>query len=137
MRSVVYVLDSFAVLAYLQDEEGAELVHELLRKAARRDVQLQLSVVNLGEVYYTVARSRGEQSAEEIVAVVEQLPIEVIDADRSLTIEAAMLKARYRFSYADAFAAGLARARNGVLVSGDSEFNQLEPEVSILWLRRS
>ena len=117
---------SYAVLAYLQDEEGAGPVQDLLRKAGREEVRVLLPVVNLGEVYYLVAREQGRQNAEEMLAVVDQLPLEVVDADRSLTIEAARLKAGHRISYADAFAAGLALGREAVLVTGDPEFRQLE-----------
>jgi predicted nucleic acid-binding protein len=37
-------------------------------------------------------------------------------------------------SYADCFAAALTKQKNGVLLTGDPEFKQVEREVSINWL---
>jgi predicted nucleic acid-binding protein len=47
---------------------------------------------------------------------------------------AGTFKARHKTSYADCFAAALAKDRKSDLVTGDKEFNQVEGEVSIRWL---
>lgn len=78
-----YVLDSFAVLALLENEKGADQISKLLRLGDRKQAHLWLSVINMGEVLYIIERERG--------------------------IEAAHVKARYAVSYADAFAAALAQ----------------------------
>jgi ribonuclease VapC len=51
-----------------------------------------------------------------------------------LVFEAAHLKARYPISYADAFAAALAKRNGAHLMTGDPEFKAVEPEVAIHWL---
>ena len=43
-----YVLDSYAVLTYFQNEKGADQVEEMLRDAVQGKVTLFLSTVNLG-----------------------------------------------------------------------------------------
>ena len=58
-----YVLDSFALLAYFEDEPGAETVEQLLRQAERQAITLYLALVNLGEVYYITQRERGRVAA--------------------------------------------------------------------------
>jgi predicted nucleic acid-binding protein len=134
----VFVLDSSALLAFLYGEPGHQRVAELLTTAGDRMV-LRLHRIHLGEVYYVFYRKGGERLAEEMLADVRQLPIILEDrVSPALMREAGRLKASYRLSYADAFAAGLARLRHGTLVSADRrEFGPVEAarEVSVSWVR--
>lgn len=125
-----YVLDSFAVLAYLQDEPGAQLVETLL---ADKESVVFLCAINLGEVYYITHRERGEAEAERVLLVMEQLPIKEVLPNRALILQAARIKAQYTVSYADAFVAALAEQLAATVVTGDPEFEQL-PSVAIKWL---
>jgi predicted nucleic acid-binding protein len=70
------------------------------------------------------------------LARIDELPIEVVDADRTLTLAAAHLKADCPIAYADCFAAALAQVRNASLLTGDSEFRKVKPEhnLRIEWL---
>ena len=63
------------------------------------------------------------------------MPVEIVPADQALTHRAAIFKATHRMSYADCFAAALAKDRSAELVTGDTEFKQLEKEIKINWLR--
>ena len=62
------------------------------------------------------------------------LAIQILSADLELAKQAAEFKANHKMSYADCFAAGLAKARKAELVTGDKEFKEVEKEVKILWL---
>jgi predicted nucleic acid-binding protein len=128
------VLDSWALLCYLEKERGTEKVIALFENAARFTAPLFMSVINWGEVYYQVSRRYGETKAEEIERLVESLPITIVDADKELTREAARLKAVKKLAYADCFAAALARWKKGELYTGDPEFKIVEKEVKIVWL---
>ena len=68
--------------------------------------------------------------------IIDQLPIEIVEADRPMVFSAAHFKARYPISYADAFSAVLAKAKNATLLTGDPEFKVLENEIDIHWLPR-
>lgn len=57
------MFDSFALLAYFDNEPGAEMVEQLLRQAQGQTATLHLSLVNLGEVYYIIQRERGRDAA--------------------------------------------------------------------------
>jgi ribonuclease VapC len=128
------VLDSWALLCYLEREPGVEKIIDLFTKAVDSSQPLFMCVVNWGEVYYQVARRWGEPRAREIERVIQTLPIKVIEADQDLTREAARFKAVHKMSYADCFAAALARLRKSELVTGDREFKAVEKEIKILWL---
>jgi len=129
------VLDSFAILSFLKGEKGASRVQKYLEGARRRRVGLFLNMINAGEVFYITFRKLGEQKAFETWGMVKNLPLQIVQNDEGLVMRAAHLKARYPFSYADAFAAATAAAESAVLVTGDPEFKTLEQELEVDWLR--
>ncbi len=129
-----YVLDSFALLAHLEGEVRGEKVTEILKKAREGKGSLYISVINLGEVYYITTRERGSEKANEVLMLIEQLPIKIVDVDRDLTISAAKLKAQHSVAYADCFASALAMKKNIKLITGDPEFKKFEKEVKIIWI---
>lgn len=134
MPSSPRVFDSWAVVAWLQAEPAAPLVRALLAEACASGHPMWITTVNLGEVWYKLARERGEEKADQEVARIRMLGLGVRDADWQLTREAARLKSRYRLSYADCYAAALAKQLNTEVITGDPEFRQLEPEVKVHWL---
>jgi len=129
------VLDSWAVLAYLEDEPAAEKVEAIMGESHSAGIPLVMTVVNAGEVWYSVARGRSEKFADEhVLKDLGDLGITLIDADWDLTRRAAAFKRSGRIAYADCFAAALAQQSEAPLVTGDSEFKPLETEISIIWL---
>lgn len=129
-----YVFDSYALLAFLEDEPGAALVEKTLREIMGGKARGFLSVINWGEIYYTVMRERGEKTAMGIAQHLAQYPLEIVDADQQLTRAAARLKGKYRIAYADCFAAALGAQREAAVLTGDPEFELLQKEVKIIWL---
>ena len=73
--------------------------------------------------------------AERSVTEIRHLGIAMVDADWALAREAAGFKAKHKMSYADGFAAALAKQQKAHLVTGDREFAALEPDIQIIWLR--
>jgi predicted nucleic acid-binding protein len=129
-----YVLDSFALICYLEDEKNADMVEEILKAAVDNEAEVYLCVINWGELYYIVMREQGRESAELLLKTLANYPISIIEADKSLTLEAAEIKAFNKLSYADAFAAALAINKQASLVTGDKEFRQVEDKLKIVWL---
>lgn len=129
-----YVLDSYALMAHFEQEPGADRVERLLKASRAGKTILYLCAVNLGEIYYSVLRERGTGKAEETLAILEQLPISIANADTALAVLAGGLKASHPIAYADCFAAALAKRLNTKVVTGDPEFRKLENAVGIEWL---
>ena len=132
--TTLYVLDSFALLAYLGGEAGEGRVNEILHETSRGDNRTLMSLINLGEVVYITERERGLAKAQEALAIIEQLPIEVLSVDRQVVLGAAHVKANYPVAYADAFAITAAQANDRVLVTGDPEFEAVKDFVRIEWI---
>ena len=128
------VLDSYALMAFFEDEPGADLVRDLLLKAEENRVNLLISVVNLGEVWYSIARTNSPEIADQYVGEIDGMAIEVVDADWQLTRQAAIFKVNGNISYGDCFAAALAKNRRAELVTGDKEIKVLEGEIKIAWI---
>jgi predicted nucleic acid-binding protein len=128
------VLDSWAALAYLGGEASGQEVADLITSAHEDRIPMYMSIVNAGGVWYILAREMSEAKADEAVTDLTGLGIELIGVDWPLARLAGTFKARHRMSYADCFAAALAKDRKSDLVTGDKEFKLIEGEVSIRWL---
>ncbi len=133
-RTKSLVLDSWAIMAYLEDEPAGERVAEIIADAHDNEIQLRMTVINAGEIWYIIARRVNQTEADQTIQLLTQIGIEFVDADWALTKVAAGFKTRGNISYADCFAAALAKQQKAHLVTGDSEFRQLETEISIAWL---
>jgi uncharacterized protein len=134
VRAAVRVLDSYSLIAYIEGEAGKDTMIELFRSARDSGKNCLLSVVNWGEVYYITLREAGQPRADQVAHVISTLPIHLVPADLELAKQAAVFKAGKKMSYADCFAAALAKHRRVELVTGDKEFKQVEGDVKILWL---
>lgn len=129
-----YVLDSHAILAYLNQEVSAPRVGKILETVARGDEPGFLSLINYGEVVYIVERERGLERAHETIAWLDSLPIQIVAPDRELTLAAAHIKAHHPISYADGFGAALTLRQRAKLVTGDRDFKALEKLIDIEWI---
>ena len=135
-----YVLDSFALLAWLRDEPGAGTVQTLLEDAKKGRTHIYVSWLNVAEVYYVTKRRSTEPdpelAADKVIEVISSLPIQTESISKTEAIAAARLKADYTISLADAFAAALAKTFSASVVTGDPEFESIDRngEVPVLWL---
>lgn len=133
-KAKAYVLDTWAVIAYLEDEPSGEQVEDLIATAHEEQIPIYMSVVNVGEVWYTMAREISEEEANASVKSLRDLRIQFENADWEITQEAARFKSQHKMSYADAFAAALTKTKKADLVTGDNEFKPLEGEIKVSWV---
>ncbi|MBB5632979.1 putative nucleic acid-binding protein [Cryobacterium mesophilum] len=115
------VLDSWAIMRLLEGAEpAASRVQEQLDSGTAT-----MSWINLGEVLYVLIRSVGSDAANATVNDLEK-QLDATLPDRATILEAAAIKARYRMSYADAFAAATAVRLEFPLWTGDPELTLAE-----------
>lgn len=133
-KAKAYVLDTWAVIAYLEDEPSGEQVEDLIATAHEEQTPIYMSVVNVGEVWYIVAREVSEEEANTSVKLLHDLRIQFENADWLLTQEAARFKSLNKMSYADCYAAALAKFKKADLVTGAGEFKPLDGEIKIQWI---
>jgi ribonuclease VapC len=130
----VKILDSWVLMALFHEEPAADEVEKLLSQAAADRHRLLMSMVNWGEIYYSVMRGASPEMAEQKAREIAAMPIEIVPADMPQTRQAAIFKATRKMSYADCFGAALAKIRNAEFVTGDPEFKEIEKEIKINWL---
>ena len=128
------VLDSWAIIAYLEEEASAERVADIIADAHEEEIPLLMSVVNAGEVWYIIARESSVADADASINQLRDLGIEFVEADWNLAKDAGYFKSKNKMSFADCFATALAKQRKGHLATGDPEFKQVESEIAINWL---
>lgn len=128
------VLDSWAVIAYLEDEPAGQQIAQLISSAHASDVPVMMTVVNVGEVWYIIAREVSEEDANSSVKQLRDLRIQFVEADWELTLAAARFKSKNKMSYADCFAAALAQNKKADLITGDKEFKSVEDQIAVLWV---
>jgi ribonuclease VapC len=129
-----YVLDSFALLAYLQDEPAASRVEKLFDQAGKEKCRLLLCIINLGEILYITERRRGLVKAQDALALIQQLPMEILPADEETVFTAAHIKANYSLSYADSFVVAIGIQEHATVITADPEFHSVEHIVEMEWL---
>ena len=130
----IFVLDSFAVLALLENEKGAVRVQNILKLAQSGEAQVYLSIINVGEILYITERERGLPLAQKTLATLEQLPLEILPATRERVFAAAHIKANYPVAYADAFAIAAAQEFEATVITSDPEFQAVETLIAVEWI---
>ena len=129
------LLDSYALLAYLNKEVGFEKVRDVLANAQKSSLPVLMNELNVGETYYILYRKRGQEQAEYFLdTVLAGLPISMISNDFNAVISASKIKAQHALSFADCFAVATAQRENAVILTGDPEFKNVEKLVKIDWL---
>lgn len=144
------ILDSWAIIAWLQGEPQGKKVKDLINwVSGDRDIEdkirnlvgtseiekikLFVNIINLGEVFYILGRRKGKEEAKDTIDAIKENPIEVIPVSNSLVFKAALLKINHPIARADAFAVATAIAHEGYLLTGDPEFKNLKG-IPIIWI---
>jgi len=134
-----FVLDSFALLVFLNREVGWERVAAILKQAQSLGQKLPMSAINWGEVLYAIWRKDGRAGVEFIENRIKNSPIEIVLPTLDHVRKAAEFKADRVASYTDCFAAALAYERDIPVLTGDPEFEKLEGRfgIKVEWLPKN
>ena len=124
MRS--YLLDTSALLALRDDEQGAQAVADLLQQAGDAKLKCYACFMSLMEVLYRIWKDEGEQAGYLAYEMVQSLPVIWIHEDKHLLELSARIKANNRLSIADAWIAASAILQDATLVHKDPEFKVLD-----------
>jgi PIN domain nuclease of toxin-antitoxin system len=136
---MTYVLDACALLAFLNDESGAEGIETILNQSVAGECAVAMHINNLLEVFYGQLRERGLEIATIVLAAVDAYSITIIDTISDPVFhKAAHIKAAYKCSLADAIGLATAFDLSGTFVTSDGEIKPVEAgePISILWFRQ-
>lgn len=122
-----FLLDTSAILTFIEDEEGAHRVEEVLRAG-----NFYLPFVALLETHYVTLQEKGEAEADARYALLKQLPGTILwGMDEPTLLTASRFKAAHRLSLADAMIAAWARQTGSVLLHKDPEYDALGREIAV------
>jgi ribonuclease VapC len=131
----LYVLDASAAIVFLSKSANYERVAALVKKVSQGEARLIISMINWGEVLYSMAKSVGMFRATADLKAMSAF-LEPVAVDEALAESAATVKFHYKLGYADCFAASLAMRMNATLITADPDFAKLGKKLKILALSR-
>ena len=129
-----FLLDTSAVFAFTDDEEGASEVQKLLTEASHDKANIFISAMSVMEAYYIGFQETGETEADRLVLLIRSLPLKVLPLSDDLILIAGSFKGHYQISVADAWIAATAKFHNLVIVHKDPEFEPLKDELDLIEL---
>ena len=127
MRDKAFLLDTSALLAFIEKEPGADRVLEILRGE-----EVIIPWTALLEVVYITRQERGESEALVRYALLTHMRARIAwEADEPTVLTAARLKAAHRLSLADAIIAAFAIRHGATLVHKDPEYDCLQGQADL------
>jgi predicted nucleic acid-binding protein len=132
---VTYVLDSSAILRYLDNEAGAERVAEIIKSHLAGRCAAMISALHWGEIAGIACKAHGNGAMELVLSRLSAFGFEVIPADAERAVRASLIKLKRQIPYVDAFGVELAaEAEDHVFVTADFDFKPANRDVRIEFL---
>jgi predicted nucleic acid-binding protein len=132
---VTYVLDSSAILRYLDDEAGAARVAEIIKSHLAGRCTAILSAVHWGEVAGITCKAHAKQAMELVLSRLSAFGLQVVAADGDRAVRASLIKIKRNLPYVDAFGVELAGdSGDRVFVTADFDFKPASRDVAIEFL---
>jgi predicted nucleic acid-binding protein len=132
---VTYVLDSSAILRYLDDEAGADRVAEIIKGHLAGKCGAIISAPHWGEVAGISCKLHGRQAMEMVLSRLSAFGCQVVAADAERAVSAARIKLKRGVPYVDAFGLELATAGpERIFVTADFDFKPASRDVTIEFL---
>lgn len=134
LTSKVYVFDTSAILTYLQNEEGADVIETLFMHSFSEEITILMSIISLVELRYKLERKYTITKVDEIIQNVLSLNIKIVNFEMPFVKLSATYKSTGKMSFADACIAGTAKHFNAILVHKDPEYINLIQDIEQLTL---
>ena len=132
---VTYVLDSSAILRYLDDEPGAARISEIIKAHLAGHCAAMVSALHWGEVAGITCKVHGRQAMDLVLSRLAAFGLEIVPADGDRAVRASLVKLKRGIPYVDAFGVGLtADSADRVFVTADFDFKPASRDVTIEFL---
>jgi len=127
MASKSFVLDTSALLTFIEKEDGAERVRDVLLKQT-----IIIPWLSILETVYISQRELGEEEALTRYALLKKLNAKIIwDADEALLLNAARIKSTHSLSLADSVIAAITTQHNAILLHKDPDYEPLQDVIEM------
>jgi len=123
-----YLFDTKALIAFFNDEDGAEFVEKLLKEVDEGKAEGFISSITLTEIYYLYSRRAGIRVARERIEQIRLSNLKVVAIDEETALKAGEYKVR-AIPIADALIAASAYSVGAKVVTDNEHFEGLDIEV--------
>ena len=127
-----FVLDSSAVLTYLSDLPGSDLLDEILDNANSGKVKVYISYLTISELYYIIGSEFSPRKANDAIAAVKRWPVTFVPVDESIALAAGRLMAQEEISLQDAVVIATALDKGAALVTADEKLGEVFDDTIVL-----
>ena len=135
----LFVFDACSLIALLSNEDGADVVKDLLQKATNGEIKILMHKINFLEVYYYIYKKYNEKTASRLLKDIKITPIKInTEITDDILIKAGRLKSLYKMSLADSIGLAETIINNGYFVTADYhelEIVQEKEKIGIVWIR--
>jgi predicted nucleic acid-binding protein len=122
-----YLLDTSALIAYLNNENGSDGVAQCRTEAA-------IPFIALSELYYVIWTKKNRMEADFIYGVVQSWKLPILLPNERVILSAGRFKGQYHLGIADSYIAAFAFERQLLLVTKDKDFRTVENEITVHWV---
>ena len=132
---VTYVLDSSAVLRYLDGDAGSDRISEIIKGHLAGGCEAVISSLHWGEIAGHTCKRRGKGALDLVLSRLAAFGIPVVPVDGDRAVRAALIRLKTSIPYVDAFGVELAAdSRERVFVTADFDFKPASRDVKIEFL---
>jgi PIN domain nuclease of toxin-antitoxin system len=131
----MYVLDSSAVLRYLDGEAGSDRVSGIIKDHMAGRCEAVISSIHWGEIAGQICKKRGKGALDMVLSRLAAFGIPVVPVDADRAVRAALIRVKTAIPYVDAFGVELTvDSRERVFVTADFDFKVASRNVKIEFL---
>lgn len=131
---VTYALDASALLRFIDNEAGAEQVRSILHGLMAGKFRVMVCALHWGEVAGSLYRKKDLEFQQQVMDRFSYLGLEFVSATPERAVRAALLKAKFKIPYVDAFGVELAESTPCIFVTADYDLKPAAEAVKILFL---
>jgi len=130
-----FVLDTSAIIRFLDNEAGADRVEEILEMAAGGAGRAIISAANWGEVVGVIIKRATTMTVSQVTEILARHKLEIVPATADRAAKSALIKINHAIPYADAFGVQLAGdSPNHILITADFDAKPAERDIRIEFL---
>ena len=132
---VTYILDSNAILRYIDNEAGGSRVSTIIKSHLRGECQAAISAPHWGEIAGRICKRQGTAGMQLVLSELQAFGISVPSLNGDQAVSAALIKLRRQIPYVDAFGVALAaESPDCILVTADFDLKPAQHDVKIEFL---
>ena len=132
MKKGKFVIDSFAIIAYLEGVKSAQKVSDIFKSALNNEIEIFTSIITYGEILSLIKKHGDDTKVELFKRAFEQLPIKIINITNDTVEIAATLKAESKLGFGESYSAALAYREKACLITGEKLLASLKNKIDIL-----